>query len=136
MIRRPPRSTRTDTLCPYTTLFRSVSGQFRVDVEVAHRGIETHEADLVHDGQPQRLVQRLPDPCEFLQRHPEKLDVKLLPDGCRAGWSGSEFDDRYCVDPLPRLTAAFLSAVLGAGDWGWDLVGIQAPRRGGEMGRG
>src|SRR3546814_9928570 len=26
MIRRPPRSTRTDTLFPYTTLFRSVSG--------------------------------------------------------------------------------------------------------------
>src|SRR3546814_20586459 len=25
MIRRPPRSTRTDTLCPYTTLFRSAS---------------------------------------------------------------------------------------------------------------
>src|SRR3546814_14699780 len=27
MIRRPPRSTRTDTLFPYTTLFRSVRGQ-------------------------------------------------------------------------------------------------------------
>src|SRR3546814_18450249 len=27
MIRRPPRSTRTDTLFPYTTLFRSGSGQ-------------------------------------------------------------------------------------------------------------
>src|SRR3546814_2112434 len=26
MIRRPPRSTRTDTLFPYTTLFRSHSG--------------------------------------------------------------------------------------------------------------
>src|SRR3546814_7665423 len=26
MIRRPPRSTRTDTLFPYTTLFRSMSG--------------------------------------------------------------------------------------------------------------
>src|SRR3546814_8583846 len=26
MIRRPPRSTRTDTLVPYTTLFRSYSG--------------------------------------------------------------------------------------------------------------
>src|SRR3546814_2680583 len=26
MIRRPPRSTRTDTLFPYTTLFRSVYG--------------------------------------------------------------------------------------------------------------
>src|SRR3546814_13732168 len=29
MIRRPPRSTRTDTLFPYTTLFRSLGGQFR-----------------------------------------------------------------------------------------------------------
>src|SRR3546814_3320510 len=32
MVRRPPRSTRTDTLLPYTTLFRSVpgcGGQFR-----------------------------------------------------------------------------------------------------------
>src|SRR3546814_5369370 len=27
MIRRPPRSTRTDTLFPYTTLFRSCSGE-------------------------------------------------------------------------------------------------------------
>src|SRR3546814_8872608 len=28
MIRRPPRSTRTDTLCPYTTLFRSIGNDF------------------------------------------------------------------------------------------------------------
>src|SRR3546814_5975758 len=28
MIRRPPRSTRTDTLFPYTTLFRSVKARF------------------------------------------------------------------------------------------------------------
>src|SRR3546814_13172709 len=28
MIRRPPRSTRTDTLFPYTTLFRSAAGSF------------------------------------------------------------------------------------------------------------
>src|SRR3546814_8142985 len=28
MIRRPPRSTRTDTLFPYTTLFRSEGAQF------------------------------------------------------------------------------------------------------------
>src|SRR3546814_4256213 len=28
MIRRQPRSTRTDTLFPYTTLFRSPSGQY------------------------------------------------------------------------------------------------------------
>src|SRR3546814_8772773 len=29
MIRRPPRSTRTDTLFPYTTLFRSIRAQLR-----------------------------------------------------------------------------------------------------------
>src|SRR3546814_4677142 len=31
MIRRPPRSTRTDTLFPYTTLFRSILGVFHQD---------------------------------------------------------------------------------------------------------
>src|SRR3546814_10988034 len=32
MIRRPPRSTRTDTLFPYTTLFRSFDHRDRTDV--------------------------------------------------------------------------------------------------------
>src|SRR3546814_13935344 len=32
MIRRPPRSTRTDSLFPYTTLFRSLHGVFPVIV--------------------------------------------------------------------------------------------------------
>src|SRR3546814_12562189 len=30
MIRRPPGSTRTDTLCPYTTLFRSIGARLGV----------------------------------------------------------------------------------------------------------
>src|SRR3546814_7141164 len=34
MIRRPPRSTRTDTLLPYTTLFRSLAGK-RIESYVA-----------------------------------------------------------------------------------------------------
>src|SRR3546814_2307860 len=35
MIRRPPRSTRTDTLFPYTTLFRSLGkGQYLVDQRI------------------------------------------------------------------------------------------------------
>src|SRR3546814_6941470 len=33
MTRRPPRSTRTDTLCPYTTRVRSGVGNERVDAE-------------------------------------------------------------------------------------------------------
>src|SRR3546814_5817498 len=35
MIRRPPRSTRTDTLFPYTTLFRSGSGSSATDARAA-----------------------------------------------------------------------------------------------------
>src|SRR3546814_7400487 len=44
MIRRPPRSTRTDTLFPYTTLFRALSTiQYAVDVlKVRHIMIVGH----------------------------------------------------------------------------------------------
>src|SRR3546814_6022725 len=37
MIRRPPRSTRTDTLFPYTTLFRSRQGPWRNEEKPASR---------------------------------------------------------------------------------------------------
>src|SRR3546814_13698232 len=46
MIRRPPRSTRTDTLFPYTTLFRSMArlhralAQFMLDRQTAENGYE------------------------------------------------------------------------------------------------
>src|SRR3546814_1305149 len=40
MIRQPPRSTRTDTLFPYTTLFRSARlGRFEPDQRGIGRGI-------------------------------------------------------------------------------------------------
>src|SRR3546814_8752576 len=38
MIRRPPRSTRTDTLFPYTTLFRSPEPAVGDEHEHDHRG--------------------------------------------------------------------------------------------------
>src|SRR3546814_18135662 len=49
MIRRPPRSTRTDTLFPYTTLFRSrdearVDRAELFDQQFAKRGLECPEA--------------------------------------------------------------------------------------------
>src|SRR3546814_10515053 len=37
MIRRPPRSTRTDTLFPYTTLFRSQLVALRIDASIEHQ---------------------------------------------------------------------------------------------------
>src|SRR3546814_16067573 len=46
MIRRPPRSTRTDTLFPYTTLFRSALDQLQ------HRFGRRH--DLSHGHRPER----------------------------------------------------------------------------------
>src|SRR3546814_14192201 len=42
MIRRPPRSTRTDTLFPYTTLFRSPRSSRAPSSRVARRS-ESHE---------------------------------------------------------------------------------------------
>src|SRR3546814_2812353 len=42
MIRRPPRSTRTDTLFPYTTLFRSLAAQQRRPVEPDADGAPAH----------------------------------------------------------------------------------------------
>src|SRR3546814_10299215 len=60
MIRRPPRSTRTDTLFPYTTLFRSLSGQglirMAVDGDALHKadrwdfGIRIREVEVNEDG--------------------------------------------------------------------------------------
>src|SRR3546814_2555734 len=37
MIRRPPGPTRTDTLCPYTTLFRSAAHRGRAQRAAEHR---------------------------------------------------------------------------------------------------
>src|SRR3546814_16757515 len=44
MIRRPPRSTRTDTLFPYTTLFRS-AGFYRVSTDHHPRRRRNRRAD-------------------------------------------------------------------------------------------
>src|SRR3546814_5127346 len=46
MIRRPPRSTRTDTLFPYTTLFRSFEGRSRVVIDDAKGHGERAEGHL------------------------------------------------------------------------------------------
>src|SRR3546814_15627753 len=52
MIRRPPVSTRTDTLCPYTTLFRSVEGVRVLRIPFEHPAVK-----LLGGGQPSLSVQ-------------------------------------------------------------------------------
>src|SRR3546814_7773030 len=41
MIRRPPRSTRTDTLFPYTTLFRSVLAESAFHTDEGNAGLQS-----------------------------------------------------------------------------------------------
>src|SRR3546814_17733791 len=86
MIRRPPRSTRTDTLFPYTTLFRSdryVTQTFDVEYGTTEYGAEAYEAYLRERSvalgatpeQIERIVPRnveryLADPYPFDVSHP------------------------------------------------------------------
>src|SRR3546814_2759907 len=63
MIRRPPRSTRTDTLFPYTTLFRSAFHQLRdgggvavaIDAADPARRVEPDRFDILHGSEACRL---------------------------------------------------------------------------------
>src|SRR3546814_18393421 len=51
MIRRPPRSTRTDTLCPYTTLFRSgVEHGGKLEQRVEHGDAKPPAAGALMNG--------------------------------------------------------------------------------------
>src|SRR3546814_4361733 len=50
MIRRPPRSTRTDTLFPYTTLFRSVPSQETLEAIRLSARLEGMITDPVYEG--------------------------------------------------------------------------------------
>src|SRR3546814_4523109 len=67
MIRRPPRSTRTDTLFPYTTLFRSVCDRGHGRVRSRGRG---------HDRRQPRS--RLPVPHESLRSEEHTSELQSL----------------------------------------------------------
>src|SRR3546814_13779005 len=60
MIRRPPRSTRTDTLFPYTTLFRAADEGHRhaiAQLALAQVGVEDHR-ELVGRTETTRALHR------------------------------------------------------------------------------
>src|SRR3546814_13060221 len=56
MIRRPPRSTRTDTLFPYTTLFRSYDGRNRKSTANAAERREGSDPSADRGGVELRLL--------------------------------------------------------------------------------
>src|SRR3546814_14301092 len=84
MIRRPPRSTRTDTLFPYTTRFRSCPGRtrghrLRLQGEVARTGREGDKAVP-----PARVLQEQHDRAFLSERSgPRLVHVRVRQPGAQ-----------------------------------------------------
>src|SRR3546814_2193745 len=73
MIRRPPRSTRTDTLFPYTTLFRSLVTDL---LSGKGRYADPREAEL-SDFNPFNLIVADRERAKFLSNRPETARSRL-----------------------------------------------------------
>src|SRR3546814_19346150 len=96
MIRRPPRSTRTDTLFPYTTLFRSFPKQWEANHPV-------HGSRYVYEGRTCRL--------EWEQDH------KMFGFECYEQLRCKFFDGRFSAlttGDLIRLQDSRIYVLLGA----------------------
>src|SRR3546814_2264250 len=94
MIRRPPRSTRTDTLFPYTTLFRS---------PVARPGQPAH-------GPPGRRVSRRARAMGAGQRN---APSDVSPREYAEGWScRARRPSRECYDRAVRISRRLMSEKL------------------------
>src|SRR3546814_3590559 len=89
MIRRPPRSTRTDTLFPYTTLFRSIAracvqhGLIAVRPNFRGGGASAGEFDAAV-GEPADMIQLVQ---QFGQAYPEAAAGKWVLAGFSFGTS-------------------------------------------------
>src|SRR3546814_136633 len=92
MIRRPPRSTRTDTLFPYTTLFRSRGAEIvRYTIAAMHRcGVVG-----IVDGEARREISG-------------EVDLAAVSKGCASGKNPSS-QIRLAVRPSMGLVQLFKS---------------------------
>src|SRR3546814_7636769 len=77
MIRRPPRSTRTDTLFPYTTLFRS--GADKAGLQVAAHAIGDEANDIVLDTMAAVATTNGPRDRRFRVEHVQHMKPHALP---------------------------------------------------------
>src|SRR3546814_1552735 len=111
MIRRPPRSTRTDTLFPYTTLFRSRRFE-RLEVlfgRVQRGGAD--EGGLDRDARPEdRHEGHVVKAQEHRERVRHEVDARLVYDDA-ALWTGTQRDDAMALenpDAFPQGRPAHL----------------------------
>src|SRR3546814_19065139 len=119
MIRRPPRSTRTDTLFPYTTLFRSADGgadprDRKPRGETARRADPADPAAAgcrkpagktrrrhrpARPGTPRTGIHEGTDQCRRRARSEERRGGKARVITCRARWSPYPKKKKYEVTP-------------------------------------
>src|SRR3546814_6279077 len=92
MIRRPPRSTRTDTLFPYTTLFRSMLDGGGIPATLGYRGF-THSCctSINHV-----VCHGIPDAKPVREGDIVNIDVTTIIDG----WHG-DTSRMYLVGDVP-----------------------------------
>src|SRR3546814_5507514 len=121
MIRRPPRSTRTDTLFPYTTLFRSLADAAQAGEDEGMRqagavdgfGQGAHQGFLAHQvregGRPVLARQHA---VEAVAR--EAVGFSLAGGVAHAGNPGSG------KTPAAALAAGFGASIGRVGDWNSD----------------
>src|SRR3546814_14125200 len=95
MIRGPPRSTRTDTLFPYTTLFRSLAGV--VGTQIVGREVAARR----------RRIERLP--LELVERFQRRVGERLDAGERHADWREHFFDLR--ADPEQVVDVARVGLV-------------------------
>src|SRR3546814_5406979 len=101
MLRRPPRSTRTDTLFPYTTLFRSADGGGRGRVVGGYGCIVVHGGDIAAGGGKSERALTTPPLKEraliSLFRRLLRLDG-FRPGLAHLGRSGGDFEAQRVAD--------------------------------------
>src|SRR3546814_8192487 len=122
MIRRPPRSTRTDTLFPYTTLFRSTRLFARAEIGLqpiqrSHRLVDIPQQPRL-SVREQRLLYLLQHPGrgakEFVPRHDPAVQLPILAikpvtaddrhiAPANIAPANLDHDGRALLDPAPTL---------------------------------
>src|SRR3546814_11679536 len=104
MIRRPPRSTRTDTLFPYTTLFRSLNPTGEVPVLVEPDGVPLAESSAIVE----YLDEVYPEPTLFGKSPLTRAEVRRL-----VAWFDLKFHDEVMINFVDEK---IMKRLLGLGE--------------------
>src|SRR3546814_14698478 len=96
MIPRPPRSTRTDTLFPYTTLFRSSHGRLRA-FSIA-RGLEAGRNKALRRARIESVMRALLPQSPGVDKHPASAPSQAAKEIIMAGMAAFDWADPFFLD--------------------------------------